>query len=71
MNHVTYLQFIQVPSARSRFPLRDSSGRSRDPGEGVLSEWQPSDSIQATDHDYARIAVGNDVWRLPIPLVKK
>ena len=35
-----------------------------------LSEWQTSHSIQATDNDHAQIAVGNDGWTLPIPLLK-
>nr|WP_240975425.1 DUF2950 domain-containing protein [Paraburkholderia aromaticivorans] len=35
-----------------------------------LSEWQASHSIQATDDDHARIAVGNEGWTLPIPLLK-
>jgi hypothetical protein len=35
-----------------------------------LSAWQTSHSIQTVDNDDARIAVGNDGWTLPIPLLK-
>ncbi|SAK71909.1 hypothetical protein AWB80_03878 [Caballeronia pedi] len=35
-----------------------------------LTAWQTSHAIQTTDNDHARIAVGNDGWTLPIPLVK-
>ncbi|SAL14207.1 hypothetical protein AWB71_00486 [Caballeronia peredens] len=35
-----------------------------------LSAWQTSHSIEKTDDGHARIAVGNDGWTLPIPLVK-
>lgn len=35
-----------------------------------LSEWDVSHTIQASDTNHARIAVGNDGWTFPIPLVK-
>jgi len=35
-----------------------------------LSEWKVSHTIQDTDANHAVIAVGNDGWTLPIPLVK-
>ncbi|KXV16143.1 hypothetical protein CR51_01615 [Caballeronia megalochromosomata] len=35
-----------------------------------LTAWQASHSIQTTDDHHALIAVGNDGWTLPIPLVK-
>jgi hypothetical protein len=35
-----------------------------------LDEWGKSHTIEAIDDRHARIAVGNDGWTLPIPLVK-
>ena len=35
-----------------------------------LTAWEASHTIQAVDEDHADIAVGNDGWTLPIPLVK-
>jgi len=35
-----------------------------------LSAWNKSHAIQPTDSDHVEIAVGDDGWTLPIPLVK-
>ncbi|MEX3921372.1 DUF2950 domain-containing protein [Paraburkholderia sp. BR10872] len=35
-----------------------------------LSEWQTSHTIQDTDANHAMIAVGDDGWTFPVPLVK-
>ncbi|KWR77517.1 DUF2950 domain-containing protein [Cupriavidus sp. IDO] len=35
-----------------------------------LAAWQVSHAIESTDATHARIAVGNDGWTLPVPLVK-
>jgi hypothetical protein len=35
-----------------------------------LSEWRTSHSIQGIDNDDARIAVGDEDWTLPMPLLK-
>lgn len=35
-----------------------------------LDEWSASHRIDQTDDNHARIAVGNDGWTFPIPLVK-
>lgn len=35
-----------------------------------LEAWQVSHAIQPEDDTHARIAVGNDGWTLPVPLVK-
>ncbi|MFS8978163.1 DUF2950 domain-containing protein [Cupriavidus necator] len=35
-----------------------------------LEAWQVSHAVQPEDDSHARIAVGNDGWTLPVPLVK-
>ncbi|HTH61232.1 MAG TPA: DUF2950 domain-containing protein [Paraburkholderia sp.] len=35
-----------------------------------LAEWQVSHAVETIDGNHARIAVGNDGWTFPIPLVK-
>ncbi|PZX34141.1 conserved exported hypothetical protein [Cupriavidus phytorum] len=35
-----------------------------------LEQWQVAHALQPVDDSHARIAVGNDGWTLPVPLVK-
>jgi hypothetical protein len=59
------LKILLGPRFRALIPPMGSEIRDR-----FLTAWGVSHTIQTVDDDHAEIAVGNDGWTLPIPLVK-
>ncbi|MBP0591500.1 DUF2950 domain-containing protein [Paraburkholderia sp. LEh10] len=64
-NEESTLQAIFGRDFRTLIPPAGAAIRSR-----FLDEWAKSHQIDQTDDHHARIAVGNDGWTFPIPLVK-
>ncbi|SIT44306.1 putative exported protein [Paraburkholderia piptadeniae] len=64
-NEEATLQSIFGRNFRDLIPPVGAEIRSR-----FLDEWGKSHQIEQTDNGHAHIAVGNDGWTFPIPLVK-
>ena len=64
-NNETALQSIFGRDFRQLIPPVGAEVRGR-----FIDEWGISHSVQAIDATRARIAVGNDGWTFPVPLVK-
>lgn len=64
-NNETTLQSIFGHDFRTLIPPVGAEVRSR-----FLDEWATSHAIQPIDATHAHIAVGNDGWTFPVPLVK-
>jgi Protein of unknown function (DUF2950) len=64
-NDEASLKALLGPNFRDVIPPADAEIRSR-----FLTAWQTSHAVQQKDDTHANIAVGNDGWTLPIPLVK-
>ncbi|MEW9582512.1 DUF2950 domain-containing protein [Paraburkholderia sp. DGU8] len=64
-NEEPALQAIFGENFRTLIPPSGAEIRSR-----FLDEWAQSHRIEQIDEHHARIAVGNDNWTFPIPLVK-
>jgi hypothetical protein len=64
-NREAALQAIFGQNFRELIPPVDTEVRNR-----FVDEWGVSHTVQTIDANHARIAVGNDGWTLPIPLVR-
>jgi len=64
-NDETALRTLLGADFRELIPPAGAELRSR-----FLTAWNTSHAIQPTDDKHVHIAVGNDGWTLPIPLVK-
>jgi hypothetical protein len=64
-NQETALQSIFGHDFRQLIPPVDAEVRNR-----FIDEWGISHTVHTVDATHARIAVGDDGWTLPIPLVK-
>jgi hypothetical protein len=64
-NEEASLKSIFGSDFRNLIPPVGAEMRSR-----FLDEWGKSHQVEQTDERHARIAVGNDGWTFPIPLVK-
>ncbi|HEY3599326.1 MAG TPA: DUF2950 domain-containing protein [Paraburkholderia sp.] len=64
-NREASLQSILGQNFRQLIPPVGAEVRQR-----FIDEWRVSHTVQPIDADHARVAVGNDGWTLPIPLVK-